>query len=180
MTGHSEVQKKRPPPQSGVPPQSSLTRPAQLFETSIPGIFAIGDLRCVSIERQARAPPVSITCIRRFAPDEPGARARPGYQCRPARTTSSGSSGFVKRPTPATQAPRGRIVARTRAGVGQSLTTCDPCRGLWIFRLTGGYREAREAHPGHERPFVLRVDSLKTGQLLRSMLVSSNYERSSA
>src|SRR5471032_3263738 len=68
MTGHSEVQKKRPPPQSWVPPQSSLTRPAQLFETSIPGIFAIGDVRRVSIERQARVPPVSITCIRRFAP----------------------------------------------------------------------------------------------------------------
>src|SRR5450631_291743 len=68
MTGHSEVQKKRPPPQSWAPPQSSLTRPAQLFETSNPGIFAIGDVRCVSIERQARAPPVSITCIRRCAP----------------------------------------------------------------------------------------------------------------
>src|ERR1017187_603792 len=71
MTGHSEVQKKRPPPQSWVPPQSSLTRPAQLFETSIPGILAIGDVRCVSIERQARVPPVLITCIRRFAPRAP-------------------------------------------------------------------------------------------------------------
>jgi len=32
----------------------------------------------------------------------------------------------------------------------------------------------RPAAIGQERPFVLRVDSLKTGQLLRSMLVSSN------
>ena len=52
----------------GTSTEFSLARPAQLFETSTAGIFAIGDVRCVSIERPARAPLVSITCIRRFAP----------------------------------------------------------------------------------------------------------------
>ena len=57
------------------------------------------------------------------------------------------------------------------------------CRLTSDWDVAEGSRAAvqpNSAAGGHKRPFVFRVDSLKTGQLLRSMLVSSNYERSSA
>ena len=43
--------------------QWSLPRPPYMFETSVPRIFAVGDVRCGSVKRVAAAVGEGSTCI---------------------------------------------------------------------------------------------------------------------